>query len=206
MTSMPPLAHQLKQALKRLWFKRRLGGLGADAFVAWDARLRNPRALHLGARAAIMPGATVDATLGGVVDVAEEARVHTNAYLAPRGGHIRLGARSMIGPMSVVYGDGGVTIGADVLIAHHCTLVANHHVFVDPSVPIQDQGLEAKGITIEDDVWLGAGVVVTDGVRIGRGAVVGAGAVVTRDVPPYAIAVGVPARVVGSRAREAVAP
>ena len=52
---------------------------------------------------------------------------------------------------------------------------------------------------IEDDAWLGLGVIVLDGVTIGRGAVIGAGAVVTGDVPPYAIAVGVPARVVGSR-------
>ena len=64
----------------------------------------------------------------------------------------------------------------------------------------KNQPLASKGpIVIEDDAWLGLGVIVLDGVTIGRGAVIGAGAVVTGDVPPYAIAVGVPARVVGSR-------
>jgi acetyltransferase-like isoleucine patch superfamily enzyme len=72
-------------------------------------------------------------------------------------------------------------------------------VFADPDRLIAEQGITARGIVIEDDVWLGGGAVVLDGVRIGRGAVVGAGAVVTQDIPPYAIAVGVPARVVGSR-------
>ena len=52
---------------------------------------------------------------------------------------------------------------------------------------------------IEDDVWLGMGVKVMDGVRIGRGAVVGANAVVTKDIPPYSVAVGVPARVIRKR-------
>jgi acetyltransferase-like isoleucine patch superfamily enzyme len=66
-------------------------------------------------------------------------------------------------------------------------------------MPIQTQGHVAKSIEIGDDVWIGANVVVLGGVRIGRGAVIGAGAVVTRDIPEFAIAVGVPARPVGSR-------
>jgi acetyltransferase-like isoleucine patch superfamily enzyme len=62
--------------------------------------------------------------------------------------------------------------------------------------PLQTKG----GITIEDEVWLGHGVIVLSGVRIGKGAVIGAGSVVTRDVPDGAVAVGVPARIVKTRA------
>ena len=62
----------------------------------------------------------------------------------------------------------------------------------------------SKTITIEDDVWLASNVVVVDGVSIGKGSVVGAGAVVNKNLPPYSIAVGVPARVVKNR-REAAA-
>ena len=91
-------------------------------------------------------------------------------------------------------------IGAQVQIAPQCAFSPYEHNFDDLSRPIQAQGLRSKGpIIIEDDAWLGVGVRVLEGVTIGRGAIVGAGAVVTQDIPPYAIAVGVPARVIGYR-------
>jgi galactoside O-acetyltransferase len=95
---------------------------------------------------------------------------------------------------------GNITIGANCMIATRCTLMPYQHNFADPSRPMREQGLTSRGdIVIEDDVWLGAQVCVTDGVTIGRGAIIGAGAVVTKDIPPYSIAVGVPARVVRMR-------
>jgi acetyltransferase-like isoleucine patch superfamily enzyme len=69
----------------------------------------------------------------------------------------------------------------------------------DITRPIKDQGIVKSRVRVGDDVWLGAKVTVTRGVRIGRGAVVGANAVVTRDVPDYGVAVGVPARVIRTR-------
>ena len=62
-----------------------------------------------------------------------------------------------------------------------------------------DKVVESKQIIIENDVFIGANVTVIDGVKIGNGAIIGAGAVVTKDIPPYAIAVGVPAKVVKYR-------
>lgn len=109
---------------------------------------------------------------------------------------IRVGKRAIVGEMSVIRGQGGVTIGDDVLIAPKVQILAIDHVVRTARVPIMDQGIITNGITIEDGAWLGAGAIVTDGVRIGRNAVVGAGAVVTRDVPAGCVAVGVPARVV----------
>ncbi len=78
-------------------------------------------------------------------------------------------------------------------------LLAVEHIFQDPSRPVREQGIVARGIRIGDGAWIGAGAIVLDGVTVGEGAVVGAGAVVTRDIPPYAVAVGVPARVVRQR-------
>ncbi len=70
----------------------------------------------------------------------------------------------------------------------------------DLTQPIRLQPIQSRGdIVVEDDVWLGVGVKVLDGVTIGRGAVIGAGAVVTKDIPPLAIAAGVPARVLRRR-------
>ena len=101
---------------------------------------------------------------------------------------------------------GNLSIGRDVLIAAHCSFISAQHVFGDLSQPIRAQGLTTRGdIVIEDDVWLGMGVRVMDGVRIGRGSVVGANSVVTRDVPPYSVAVGAPARVIRKRTGEEIA-
>ncbi|MBW4484855.1 MAG: acyltransferase [Tildeniella torsiva UHER 1998/13D] len=85
------------------------------------------------------------------------------------------------------------------MIASHCSMYANNHGFNDLTRPMHSQPLTTLGITIEDDCWLGTGVRVLDGVTIGIGSVIGAGAVVSRDIPPYSIAVGVPARVIKSR-------
>jgi acetyltransferase-like isoleucine patch superfamily enzyme len=95
---------------------------------------------------------------------------------------------------------GNITIGANCMIAPRCVLTPYQHNFSDISRPMREQPLTSRGdIVIEDDVWLGSHACVMDGVTIGRGAVVGAGAVVTKDVPPYAIVGGIPARVMGFR-------
>jgi len=108
---------------------------------------------------------------------------------------IWIGDDSLVGELNVIRGQGGIRIGNRVYTSPMVQLVAVNHVFDDPTRPFVDQGITAQGITVEDDVWIGSGAVVTDGVTIGRGAVVAAGAVVTRDVPPYTVVGGVPARV-----------
>jgi acetyltransferase-like isoleucine patch superfamily enzyme len=108
---------------------------------------------------------------------------------------IRIGSKSLIGEYNVLRGQGGITIGDRVYLAPLVQLLAVNHVYADPTRPMIEQGITAEGITVEDDVWIGAGAIVTDGVHIGRGAVVAAGAVVTQDVPPYTVVGGIPARV-----------
>ena len=92
-----------------------------------------------------------------------------------------------------------VEIGDSVLIADDVYVSDFDHKFADLAVPIKDQGIAKSRVRIGRDVWLGTKVTVARGVVIGEGAVVGANAVVTRDLPPFAVAVGVPARVVKDR-------
>lgn len=126
-------------------------------------------------------------------------RLSHGAILSPYGGRIVLGNNVYVGPYSVLYGHGGLTVGSDVLIAGHCTLIPANHRFDALNVPIAGQGTSARGIVVGDDVWIGSGVRILDGVTIGRGAVVAAGAVVTASVPPLAVAAGVPAQIVRYR-------
>lgn len=112
---------------------------------------------------------------------------------------IEIGQDTFIGPGVCIAGPGNIKIGKQCLIAAHTGIYANNHNFADPSKSIRSQGVTRLGIVIEDDCWLGDGVKVLDGVTIGKGSVIGAGAIVTKDIPPFSVAVGVPARVIKNR-------
>lgn len=108
----------------------------------------------------------------------------------------RIGARTGINPFTAIHAWGGVTIGSDVLISTNCTITSSGHPL--DRAHRSSGALDLGPVHIGDGAWIGANVVVLSGVTIGEGAVIGAGAVVTKDVPDYAILVGVPGRVVGS--------
>ena len=92
-----------------------------------------------------------------------------------------------------------VTIGDDTWIAPNVYICPSTHNCKDRNRTIREQGVWGGDITIGKDCWIGVNVVISPGVTIGDGAVIGANAVVTKDIPPYAIAVGAPARVIGYR-------
>jgi acetyltransferase-like isoleucine patch superfamily enzyme len=115
------------------------------------------------------------------------------------GGGIAIGAESYVGPRSVLFGAGEIRIGNKVAIGPGCVITSHGHQFDESGVAILDQPTTFARVTIEDDVYVGSGSIVLPGVRIGRGAVIGAGAVVSREVPAGAVAIGVPARIVRFR-------
>lgn len=92
-----------------------------------------------------------------------------------------------------------VTLGNDVMLGPNVVINDSNHLFIDKDTPITKQGHTAEEIVIEDDVWIAANCVILKGVHIGKGAVVAAGSVVTKDVPPYAVVAGVPARQIKNR-------
>lgn len=110
-----------------------------------------------------------------------------------------IGNNVLINAGGYLSGEGGLQIGNFVLIGPNVNILSAGHEFGNPDKPIQKQGLTYGKIIIEDDAWIGAGSVVLQGITIGKGAIVGAGSVVTRNVPPYAIVIGNPARIVKYR-------
>jgi acetyltransferase-like isoleucine patch superfamily enzyme len=121
-------------------------------------------------------------------------------------GNVILGENASVQAYSILVGYGSreaptgqIRVGNGVRIAPHVMMIAANHVFSDAERPIHSQGLDHTPIVIEDDVWIGGRVNVIAGVTIGQGSVIGAGTVVTKDIPPYSVAVGVPARVIKSR-------
>lgn len=154
------------------------------------------------------------------VSIPPSCAIHPDSRIHPRKDSITLGANCTVAPGAVLqgciqmghscsvqvysvlvgYGEKGkITIGNHVRIAPHVMMIAANHIFTDTSHPIAEQGLDAKPITIEDDVWIAGRVNIMAGVTIGRGSVIGAGSIVTHDIPPYSIAVGVPAKVIRNR-------
>ncbi len=116
-------------------------------------------------------------------------------------GHIEIGEHVYLNSGCVLYSGNGILIGSNVLIGPNCNLVPANHEFSNTSIPIRLQGFQASrgGITIEDDVWIGANVTVLDGATIRKGCVIAAGSVVTGDTEPYAVYAGTPAKKIKSR-------
>jgi len=116
-------------------------------------------------------------------------------------GPIKIGSYTQVNPFAVIYAsEYGIEIGENVMIAPHVMIAGGNHDFIQITTPMRFAGNLSKGpIIIGNDVWIGANVTITDGVRIGDGAVIGAGSVVTKDVDPYTIVAGVPARKISAR-------
>ncbi|WP_375418923.1 acyltransferase [uncultured Hymenobacter sp.] len=107
-------------------------------------------------------------------------------------GDVHIGARTFVGISNVLIGP--LRIGNDVIIAQNVVFSGLNHGYADLNIPIKDQPCTTAEIIIEDEAWIGANSVITAGVRVGRHAVVAGGSVVTKDVPPYTIVGGNPAR------------
>jgi maltose O-acetyltransferase len=118
------------------------------------------------------------------------------------GSDISMGSYSMIGPKANIWGIGGggkLIIGDYVLMAPEVTIITTQHKYADVKIPIPYQGEEISTVIIEDNAWIGYRAIILPGVTIGEGAIVGAGAVVTKDVLPYSIVGGVPAKLIKMR-------
>lgn len=114
--------------------------------------------------------------------------------------NLTLGDHVFINARCVLHAEGGLTIGSGTKIGPHTTIWTSNHRF-ESDVPFRTQGSSFAPVRIGKDVWIGASVSIVAGVTIGDGAVVGAGSVVTRDVEPFAVAAGNPARMIRSRIR-----
>jgi len=160
------------------WYVRLLAPLyqqrGRGSVVHRSVRMDTPpyRRFSLGERSVIESFSCINNAVGDVVI----------------GHHTRIGLHNtIIGP---------VTVGNHVNLAQGITVTALNHNFADASLRIDEQGVSTLPVTIEDDVWIGANAVVLPGVTVGTHSVVAAGAVVSRDVPPYSLVAGVPAKVI----------
>jgi acetyltransferase-like isoleucine patch superfamily enzyme len=122
------------------------------------------------------------------------------AVIQTQGGHVSIGHDCAISSFNhISTGIGDLAIGNYVRIGPSVTILGGSRNFAERSVRIMDQGSFHEGVTIGDDVFIGAGAVIMPGCHIGAGVVIGANSVVTKDFPSYVIVAGVPAKIIGER-------
>jgi acetyltransferase-like isoleucine patch superfamily enzyme len=184
--------------LRGIVYRAVMGGIGSSCLIEEDVRLQVPKRIFLGKRVFVGQYGYLD---GGTSFLRLGDDVHLARFCTLRAGErgIRIHDGAGINIRTYLEGNGEIEIGPNALLSPGVQVLSANHVFDDPEVPIRFQGGVYGKVTLGEDCWLGTNVVVLPGVTIGRGAVVGAGAVVTKDIPAYSIALGVPAKVVGHR-------
>ena len=187
--------------LRKALYPMLLGSCGRNVIFGQHVVLRHPHKIHIGSNVVIDDNCLIDAKgeSNAGIRIGDGVFIGRNTILSCKNGDIELADEANLGFNCEVFSASRVTIGKRVLMAAYSYVIGGDHDFSDPSKSVLEQTRTSAGVAIGDGVWMGAGAKILDGVTIGDGAVIGAGAVVRDSVPASAIAVGMPARVVGSR-------
>lgn len=159
----------------------------------WYVRLLAPLYQHRGRHAKIHRSARMDTPPYRHFHLGDYSVVESFACINNAVGDVWIGDHTRIGLHNTIIGP--VSIGDHVNLAQGITITALNHNFQKRDQLISQQGISTKKVTIENDVWVGANAVILPGVTIGTHSVVAAGAIVTKDVPPYSLVGGVPAKI-----------
>jgi acetyltransferase-like isoleucine patch superfamily enzyme len=194
--------------LRKVAYPLLLGSVGRGVVFGQGVVLRHPAKIRIGDGVVVDDQVVLDAkgTSNRGITLGKGVFLGRGTILSCKNGDIELGDHVNIGFNSEIFSGSRVTVGAYGLFAAYTYLVGGGHEFARADVPVIEQQRVSQGITLGENVWLGAGAKVLDGVSIGRNVVVGAGAVVTTDLPDGVVAAGIPARVVRGRAGEAGTP
>lgn len=130
--------------------------------------------------------------------IGENVTIKDDVYILNPSG-LNVGDNVSIHPFCYLECIGGVTIGNDVSIAEGTSIISFDHNYENVTIPIKDQGITRKAISIANDVWVGAKATLLGGITVEEGAIIAAGAVVTNDVKKYSIVGGVPAKEIKTR-------
>ncbi len=188
-------------AMRKWLYPKLLGSCGRNVIFGQNVVLRHPHKIHVGDNVMIDDHCLLDAkgTTNAGIRIGSGVFIGRNSILSCKNGDITLADGANIGFNCELFSASDVRIGANTLIAAYCYVIGGDHAFSDPEAPVIEQGRTSVGVRVGAGAWLGAGAKILDGVTIGDRAVIGAGAVVRGAVADGAIAVGIPARVVGQR-------
>lgn len=185
-----------------------LGGVGRNVVFGVNLTLRHPHKIRIGNNVVIDDQCCLDAkgTDNQGIVIGNGVFIGRNTILSCKNGDIIVGDEANLGFNCEIFSASRVRVGRKILMAAYTYLVGGDHLYDRTDIPVLEQGRTARGIDVGDGVWLGTHVVVTDGSTVGRDAIIGAGAVVVGEIPEYAIAAGIPARVMRDRRASAPEP
>jgi acetyltransferase-like isoleucine patch superfamily enzyme len=163
--------------------------------------LRHPKKIKIGDNVVIDDNCVLDAKgqSNQGINIGSGVFLGRNTILNCKNGNINIDDNANFGFNCHIFAAGNVNVGKNALIAAYTYFVGGDHTFAQTDVAPLFQPRTAKGINIGDNIWIGAGVRILDGISVGRDVIIGANAVVNKDIPDFAIAVGIPAKIIKSR-------
>jgi acetyltransferase-like isoleucine patch superfamily enzyme len=178
-----------------------LGSVGRNVVFGVNITIRHPHKIQIGDNVVIDDQCCLDAkgTDNRGILIGDGVFIGRNTILSCKNGDIVIEDKANLGFNCEIFSASRVRIGKSILMAAYTYLVGGDHLYDRVDIPVLEQGRTARGIDVDDNVWLGTHVVVTDGSTIGRDAIIGAGAVVVGEIPEFAIATGIPAKVIRDR-------
>ena len=192
----------LRGTVRRLFLREAHGMLlvGKGVQISHGRYIRCGKNVKIEDYAEIHGLCTEGLRFGDYVTISRGVMIRPSSYYGGDCGvGLVMGDHSSIGPYGYVGCSGRITIGSNVMFGPKCSLFAENHVFSDTEKSIKSQGVEQKGITIEDDCWIGSNVTILDGVTIGKGSIIGAGTLVNKDVPAGSVVVDKRAKYIKER-------
>jgi acetyltransferase-like isoleucine patch superfamily enzyme len=197
-----PLPGALGYFLRARCYRWLLASIGRGTVLGRSVVLRSPNRIRIGAQVMIDDHVVLDAKgeTSSIV-LGDRILLGRHSILSCNEATISMGDLVSIGPFCFFASKSRISIGSGVSIGSGAHLLAGGHADDDPNVSVLLQARLSKGIVVENNVWIGTGSKILDGVSIGHDSIVGAGSVVTKDVPPWSLVLGNPARMVQKRKR-----
>jgi acetyltransferase-like isoleucine patch superfamily enzyme len=193
------------QALRGLLLKPFLKSSSGIIFLGRGVKVKHAYQLSVGKNLILDDNVSINALsfngiqLGDNVSIARDSILFCTGVIAQKGTGIIIGDRTGIGARAFIAGQGGVTIGSDVITGPNIQIFSENHNFNDPLLTIKAQGVTKQPTIVGNNCWLGGGIKILAGVTIGDGCVIAAGSVVTKSVPANSVVAGIPAKVIKTR-------
>lgn len=163
------------------WFKKHFFSFGKGACIEYPSNIPDARFVSIGNNTTIL----------------KNSRIQVYNCLTENNANVTIGDNCYIGANLSILAGANITIGNDVLIASHVLITSeNHGSNPESEIPYMNQPLICKPVIIGDGCWIGEKASILSGVTIGKKCVIGTNAVVTKDIPDYCVAVGIPARTI----------